>query len=519
MKIIKSKKYARNVTIVLGFLLAMIFMNTGAVLAQSGPPSQDQVFVDQNTGIGHTFSENYWDIMVHNNSKWQVNDPSKHINNQSTWLNNTWNIKWIKEGNFEMGMLAFMNKTGDNLAVGDKYYTPAQFWWMHYYYQGREMLIGNMLAAWFGFNDTNKNGKYDPGEEINPFFYVTMVTPKINTTVFPGLNVNPSVQVTPLHRTTGGSQINYTWAYNYTDQEFYLPNIYHNNSTFKWGFNYSQPDTYLRGSFGFGVQSYIYYQYTLVLDSSTQQATLFSNFKSGDIKQLWMRNDRIYNSKFNSASIFNISSSWNLCVGNWAMMMAGADKKVVLNGTSGDSITANTTRNGITDVHANVDGTNVFNYEFSKKTNYTQYANGDPTNHTNTPVLYASMPICNHTDFINLVSGMPQLMGSFARLMITYAINQTNHFTGGITFDKAWSLFNASKTAAFFVTAYPKFGLYHGGAIDHDPVFTAFFTPGNDWGQGTGSYTELIIILAVIAAGIVGIAVIDVAYKKKKSRT
>ncbi|HME54399.1 MAG TPA: hypothetical protein VKM55_19390 [Candidatus Lokiarchaeia archaeon] len=522
MKIIGSKKNARNVAIALGFLLAMIWMNAGAVLAQNGPPTQSQVFLDQNSGIGHTFNENYWDIMVHNNSKWEVGSPKYHINNMTTWINNTWNVKWISEGNFQMGMLAFMNKTGDNIAAADKYYTPSQFWWMHYYYQGHEMLIGNMLAAWFGFNDTAKTGNYVPvTDDLNPFFYMTMIQPsRVNSTAFSSLNLHPSVQVTPLQRTTGGSQINYTWAYNYTDITFWLPALNHNNSTFRWGFNYTDPGTYMQGSFGLGEQAYIYYSYTLVLDSSLQQATLYSNYKSGDITNLWLRNDSKGSSlalnPFIHAPNSQIPRSWILCTGNWAFIMAGVDKKAVLNDTAGNSITANTTRNGVTDVYANVNGTNVFNYEFSKKTTYTQYAVGNPANHTTVPVLYASIGITNNTGFLNLVAGMPQLMGSFARLMISYAINQTNHFTDGITFDKAWGIFDPSGTAAFFITGYPQFGPYQGGAIDHDPVFTALFTPGSSWGASpsTGSDMTMFIFIA-IGAGVAGIVTIEGTRKKR----
>ena len=97
----------------------------------SGPPTPAEVF------DGHDFSENYWDINVFNNSKWDHPD----VNNMTSWLNNTWNIKWIKEGNFEMGMLCFLNKT-DWDSDGGKivtYTTPAQFWWQHAYKDGKEI--------------------------------------------------------------------------------------------------------------------------------------------------------------------------------------------------------------------------------------------------------------------------------------------------------------------------------------------------------------------------------------------
>jgi hypothetical protein len=474
------------------FVVAMVGMNMASVSAtNNGPPAQSQVFVDQN-GTGHTFSENYWDINVTNDSAWQINNPSYKIQNQTTWVNNTWNIIWISEGNFQMGMLAFMNKSGDNIAAADKYFTPAQFWWMHYYYQGNEMLIGNMLSAWFGFNDTAGTGEYVPGvDDMNPLMYMTMEQPGL-ASHFYGLVQNTSVITTPLQRTTGGSEINYTWAYNYTNIEFWVPKTNHTTNTFQWGFNYTDPGTYMSGSFGLGVQTYIYYKYTLVLDSSTNTATLYNGYKSGDLKQLYLRtNQSNPNSAFeltNRTSGQYMPKSWIYCLGNWAFIMAGRDQAINLNSTNSDgNITANSTLNGVTDVHANVGGQNVFNYQFTKSPDYTQYELNNPADHTTVPVLYATIGVNNNSEFLSLVSGMTQLIGPFSRLMISYAINQTNHFTNGISFDDAWSHFDPTDTAAFFVTGYPQFGPYGGGAIDHDPVFSAYWTPGTTWGVAVTS--------------------------------
>ena len=507
----------RNMAIATAFLIAIVISNAGAVIAQSGPPTPNQVFVDKKTGTGHDFSENYWDIMVHNNSKWEVNDPTKHIDNMTTWLNNTWRIIYVNEGNFQMGFLAFMNKSGkENDGKDYRYYTPAQFWFMHYYIDGHEMIIGNMLAAWFGFSDTNHDGNYTTGEDLNPFFYMTQENSNGTMKEFPSVTLNTNVKVSPLQRTTSLTQINYTWALNYSNIVFYLPRTYHNNSTFAWGFDYSNPSTYQKGSFAFGVQDYIYYKYTLVLDGAAKLATLYSDYKSGDISKLYLRDDDTNKSSpFHQVPNTNIPRSWVFCTGNWAMILAGVDKKVALNETvGGDSITANTTMNGLTTVKATVEGTNVFNYEFKKKPNYTQYEENNAANHTTKPVLYACLDINHNPEFLNLVAGMTQLIGSFSHLMISYVINQTNHFTGGITFEKAWQIFDPKATAAFFITGYSGFGWYNGGVIDHDPVFSAFFTPGSDWGQ---QHPDLLIILLVsLGGGIVAFTVIEYAYKKKK---
>ena len=99
------KKRISKVLIAISLLILVSISNISvlpSVIANGdGPPAPEVLFE------GHNFDENYWDIMVFNNSNWD----NPFVNNETCWLNNTWNIKWIKEGNFEMGMAAFMNKT------------------------------------------------------------------------------------------------------------------------------------------------------------------------------------------------------------------------------------------------------------------------------------------------------------------------------------------------------------------------------------------------------------------------
>jgi hypothetical protein len=75
---------------------------------------------------------------------------------------------------------------------------------------------------------------------------------------------------------------------------------------------------------------------------------------------------------------------------------------------------------------------------------------------------------------------MTQLVGDFGRILVAYAVNQTNQFTYGVPFEDAYDAVEPNETAAFFITCYPEFGASGGGEIVHDPVFRAFFTPFED---------------------------------------
>src|SRR5512136_1696550 len=115
------------------FAVALCSLFVGSVplalakCGDDGPPTPEQVFEDEN-GEGHAFSDQYWDIIVKNNSCWEkADDPT--IKNMTTWLNNSWNVLWVNEGNFQMGFFAFMNKSGIQDHATAKAYTPAQMWW------------------------------------------------------------------------------------------------------------------------------------------------------------------------------------------------------------------------------------------------------------------------------------------------------------------------------------------------------------------------------------------------------
>ncbi len=74
--------------------------------------------------------------------------------------------------------------------------------------------------------------------------------------------------------------------------------------------------------------------------------------------------------------------------------------------------------------------------------------------------------------------------------------------------------FDPSTTAALFVNFYPKFGEYDGGRIVHDPVYTAFWTPGTNWNEGKDipGYSFAFIALFTL----LGVAVITMRYRYRR---
>ncbi len=494
--VLKSK-----ISIFLIFLL-ILMSYTSSVLAQDGTPSPEEVFKDEDD-VGHAFTENYFDINVVNNSIWEVDNPEMDIDNQTTWLNNTWNVKWMKEGNFEMMMLAFMNKSGSSNSATDKFVTPAQFWAQHFSINGHEILIANMLTAWFGFTDENDNDAYDDGEKVNPFMMFSSYDDYTRNEI--GIDRYPDVIQGELEKTESNGNITYSWWYNYTNQMFYLPRVNQTlgNHSFEWGFDYDDVGSYTTGSFGVGVFDYVYYEYRLEIDPSNGRATLSNDYIQGDLSLKTRDNPSAPWSDFMTPeSDGYMPTQWSYCIGNWAMIMTGTDEDYELLDTDGSEINASTAVNGLTTVKTKVQNTHAFDFAFSQKPQYTLTELGDPTNTSVDDVVYESVDIEGNDGFLELVSGMTSLIGPFAQLMISYLINQTNNFVGGITFEEAWDAFDPSSTAALFISCYPDYGEYKGGVLNHDPTFTAFYTPtpsGGDGGDGGDSlipgYSNGLILL------------------------
>ena len=475
------------------FLISGVFSQT--VVAQGGPPTPEQVF------DGHNFTEDYWDINVFNNSYWDHPDADPMV----SWLNNTWNMKWMKEGNFEMGMLAFLNKTHWEDGKEVTFTTPGQLWWQHGHLNGSEILIASMHAAWFGFQDNAPhNGYYDSGEDVNPFFYMGSNTQDIIDT---GIISNPKAIATPLQRSVNGSTVTYTWSYRYNDIVFFVPQIDHYSSVpeFNWGFNYSDPGTYVEGSNHIGNQTYIQYEYTLEVDTAIGEATLFQNYESGPISAMVYRDS--YDDPWAPASLGNrwVPLDWALCLGSWSFIMAGQD--YAMTDLAKGEINANVHKNGLTEVKTTLGGAHAFDFKFSQKPTY-QITNVTDSTTTEHPVLYECLDVNSNSDFIDLVSGMTHLIGDFGRILVAYAANQTNHFTNGVPFEDAYDAVEPNKTAAFFITCYPKFGESGGGKIVHDPVFKAFFTPTGSQMIPGFPISTLIITLTL------GIAVVLISKKR-----
>jgi len=495
------KKYykARLFTLILGILLT-ISLFTFNVKAQEGPPTQEEAF-----GPGHTFDENYWDAMVFNNSRWEHED----VNNMTSWLNNTWNIKWMKEGNFEMGMLAFMNKTAWEDGREVIYTTPAQMWWQHAHLHGSEIFIASMHSAWFGFGDTNLNGFYDIGEEVNPYFFMGADTDEVRNA---GIMSNPRTEAIPLHRSESGSIVTYTWGYNYTDIIFYVPEIDRSvpDPYFEWGFNYSDPGTYVDGSHHIGNVTYFTYEYTLEIDTSAGEATLYQDYESGEIAAMVYRDDIL--DLWAPAAFPDdhwVPQDFAMSLGTYSFIWAGQDWALT---TPNGTITRTNNTLGLSEVRTTLGGVPAFDFKFSQKPQYTMINKSGTTPNTY-DVSYETLDVVHDAEFIHLVQGMTELVGEFGRLIISYVINQTNHFTYGIPFEEAYNSTDPENMAAFFVTCYPEYGLNGGGKLIHDPVFTAYFdVPEEEFIPGFP-----IEILSVVS--ILGIIILVIKQKISKKIT
>jgi hypothetical protein len=459
----KSYKKIRLVSLIFGLILILgVFSLT--TNAQEGPPSPEDAF------NGRNFTEHYWDENVYNNSHWD----HPEVRPEVSWQDNTWNIKWIKEGNFELGMLAFIDKLQEESGEDVTYTTPAQMWWQHAYLNGSEIYIASMHCAWFGFSDKNNTDTYEDGEEITPFFYMGSNNTELRENV--GIKSNPKTTAIPLVRSVSGSLITYTWGYNYSDIVFYVPKTNHTLTGFgfEWGFNYSDPGSYISGSQVIGNQTFVCYEYTLEIDTTLGMATLYQNYETGKLGTLMYReNETASWVEALPGEEGYMPEYWAMCLGTWSFIWAEQDWSLIDHELG--EINATVHKTGLTTVETTLGGEHAFDFKFSQKpTYYLTHNNG--TDMGNRDVLYECLDVNADNEFIEFVSGMLPLVGEFGRLICCYAINQTNRFVNGVPFDRVWNDFEPNKTAAFFITCYPDYGEGQGGGLKHDPVFIAYFS-------------------------------------------
>jgi len=490
-----DKKYYNLITVFLLSLLLYSGIYSVFVLGDD-PPSQGLLF------NGHTFSENYWDIMVSNNSNWDHPDVDPMV----SWLNNTWNVKWIKEDNFEMGMFAFMNKTQWDMGEENLFTSPAQMWWQHAHIAGSEIIVATMHSAWYGFGDHNHNRVYDEGtEELNPYFFMGANTQDVRDT---NLTSNPKTTAYPMTRSVSGPIVTYNWGYKYENIIFFVPNINRTSPTpyFNWGFNYSDPGTYVEGSHHIGNMTYFEYLYTLEVDTSTGVSTLYQDYETGEIDSMVYRDDPMDDWAFASYPDDHwVPEDFAMCLGTYSFIWAGQDWAL---SHLGGEINRTIHESGLSIVETYLGGVHAFDFRFSQKPVYTL------TNKSNLVtgsynVSYECLDVVHDSEFINLVSGMTELVGEFGRLIVGYAINQTNTFVHGIPMEDAYNQTNPQNMAAFFVSCYPEYGAYGGGGLSHDPVFVMYFTTSKEIPG-----FPLFVILSSMSIGIS--IVIIISAKKRK---
>ena len=490
------KKTTLNVVLVI-VIISLLVMSINSISARADdPPMQEQLF------DGHTFTENYWDINVFNNSYWD----SDQVDPMVSWFNNTWNIKWMKEDNFEMGMLAFMNKTMWNNSREVTFTTPAQMWWQHVQIGGSEILIASIHSAWFGFEDDNKNRFLDIGEEVSPYFFMGADTDQVRNT---GIVSHPKTFSTPLERSVSGSTVTYKWGYNYTDIIFYVPQVFRGVGApyFLWGFNYSRVDTYVSGSHHIGNMTHFYYEYTLDIDTNAGVATMYQDYEMGEIGAMVYRDDKTDPWAFASIGDHWIPPNFSICLGTYSFIWAAQDYAI---STPTGTIDRIAHEYGLQEVTTTLGGIPAFNFKFSQKPEYEIYNRSDTTPHTH-DVSYQTWNVSDY-EFIDVVSGMIHLVGEFGKLLVGYVINQTNHFTHGIPMEEALNATDPQNLAAFYITCYPEYGMYQGGKLVHDPVFVAYFSTSSSFIPGYSIELFLIMIS-------VGVITVLISSKKIHSKS
>jgi len=234
-------------------------------------------------------------------------------------------------------------------------------------------------------------------------------------------------------------------------------------------------------------------------------STLYQDYETGDIDSM------VYRDNFGDPWAFAsypddhwVPDDFAMCLGTYSFIWAGQDWALT---HLGGAINRTFHEHGLSTVETYLGGVHAFDFRFSQKPEYT-LTNRSSVETGTYNVSYECLDVVSDSEFIGLVSGMTELVGEFGRLIVGYAINQTNTFTHGIPFEDAYNQTDPQNMAAFFVTCYPEYGAYGGGAISHDPVFVMYFSVS---GAIPGFPMFFLLSFFIVAVSIV-------IYKLKKGR-
>lgn len=145
-------------------------------------------------------------------------------------------------------------------------------------------------------------------------------------------------------------------------------------------------------------------------------------------------------------------------------------------------LNATTHKSGLSEVEIKVGSkkNTAFEFLYNQNPKYNLWNRSDNNKLPETNVSYETLDT-SEGEFIEFVGGLLHILGSFSRLVLSYAGNQTHNFNQPIPLEDLYEgldPIDGDLNAAFFIEGFPKYGESGGGRLNHSTIFKAYFPEG-----------------------------------------
>ncbi len=318
---------------------------------------------------------------------------------------------------------------------------------------GSRVFVANVLLAMEVYNDTNNNGYLDADYGAG--------TTELQYTIL--MNASQTFTTTPVHKTTSNGVPHYTWGVTYGYVQANLINV---------------------GGMGVAVANITYV--SMLYDYSIKGNTTFlkTSYEIGNVTLVPPVSPGI---TLQGLSLSLLDATLTVSSGQLAVLAGGSPY----------NSQTNTAPSLVNAAQVTVDNTAA--YEFLFRDNYTLQT----TPRANHPAVYLAAPS----------NSIPPSLGGQGSLSLIRVQDYVKASLPSIVGLPASSDFNYNTSRFLYRISYPT---WSGIALQHDPTYVAYLGPGSPLVSPPASTLPIIIISAVVLAGV--LAIVLAVYALKRSR-
>ncbi len=364
----------------------------------------------------------------------------------------------------------------------------------------RDALVASSFVMLMGFNDTTRSIYSDVPDRNDTLWASFSLGANLPNVDLPALN--SKTEIFPL--TSSEDNLTWSWGMKYT------------NLTALWTTTYLTEENVTDTANPWGLATYdeLAFNYTLKIDPVSRLATISQDHVIGRMRSLWIFPFIHYNStggyllgvKTSDETIYQFLQKHNvkMSIVNFQTSIM-VDRETYSASNTGQNVTDKEVfvSNSSISTYAN-DGEKIFDAGFGVKETYALFNyTEDPTE--STPYTHSAI---TRTTRIGGFTRNRNLF-NFHREFTKYLPLILVHMYPQLYHRAKETITNMTRADYLFIISYAN---YSGYRIEHDPVYTVYFSPTATIGPNLGG----LVVIAAIACLIIGVAVVLLRRRREK---